>query len=330
MRASLRVAAAVVPRQNLAHHRNFAQWAVKKTKRKLRRVKVNLGAAASAPATPTEQKLPFSNGEQAVQWILEKAIRADDAHQSEFIDAIHTIVPSLQPVFERKPSHALIMAQMLEPEKAFEFRVPWTDDAGLSRVNRGYRVQYSSTLGPYMGGLRFQKELSHSTVKSLAFDNIFSNALCGTIGAAAGGSDFDPRDKSEAEIMRFCQSFMTGMVANVGVGAGKDLPGVGIGVGKREVSYLYGQYKRITHKADSKLLWGGNQVIPSPSLLFSSPLSLFSLSHPPPPIRSSQKRPAMAWHISLITSSRREASRSRMRAASSPAQGTSLSISRRS
>jgi glutamate dehydrogenase (NADP+) len=193
---------------------------------------------------------------------MERAIRADDMHQSEFIDAIHTIVPSLVPVFERKPSHALIMAQMLEPEKAFEFRVPWTDDAGLSRVNRGYRVQYSSTLGPYMGGLRFQKELSHSTVKSLAFDNIFSNALCGTIGAAAGGSDFDPRNKSEAEIMRFCQSFMTGMVANVGVGAGRDLPGVGIGVGKREVSYLYGQYKRITHMADSQLLWGGNQVFP--------------------------------------------------------------------
>lgn len=124
--------------------------------------------------------------------------RPDDSHQSDFVACVETLVPTLAPVFNRRPEYALVMRQLLEPEKCFEFRVPWTDDDGYSRVNRGYRVQYSSALGPYSGATYFNKQLTHSQVKAMAFDNIFSNALCGGLGAAAGGADFDPRNKSEA------------------------------------------------------------------------------------------------------------------------------------
>lgn len=136
------------------------------------------------------------------------------------------------------------------------------DDAGNNRVNRGYRVQFSSALGPYRGGLRFHKDMSHGTVKFLALDNVLRNALVGDYGGAAGGADFDPNGKSEDEVMRFCQSFMTELVNYIGPHS--DIPGPGVGVGQKEIGYMYGQYKRLKQLSAA----GGEGVISGGKILY--------------------------------------------------------------
>ena len=176
-------------------------------------------------------------------WLV---LSTDEQVDSRFLQATKMFLFSISPVFDRYPKYAWVMKQLLEPERAVQFRVPWVDDTGNHRVCRGYRVQFSSCLGPYMGTLRFHAATSHGTVKFLAFDNVFRNALGGEFGGAAGGADFDPIGKSETEIMRFCQSFMTEL-ANY-IGPNRDLPGPGVGVGQREIGYMFGQYKRLQNQ----------------------------------------------------------------------------------
>lgn len=172
------------------------------------------------------------------------------------------MIGSLGVVFDRMPKYAWIMKQMLEPERSITFRVPWIDDSGISRLNRGFRCQFSSALGPYVGGTAFSFRMNMSLMKSAAFDTTFSNALSGQkIGGAYGGADFNPYNKSETEIQRFCQSYMTELSKYIGPEV--DLPGLGEGVSATEIGYMYGQYKRINHHCGQfgqGLLWGGNPV----------------------------------------------------------------------
>lgn len=181
---------------------------------------------------------------------------------SEFLNVWEGTVNSLSGVFDRMPKYAWIMKQMLEPERTITFRVAWIDDAGISRTNRGYRVQYSSAMGPYEGGTTFNSSVSLSSMKAEAFDTTFTNALIPrSVGGAYGGADFNPYNKSETEIQRFCQSYMTEMSKYIGPDV--DLPGLGSGVGAPEIGYLYGQYKRINQhcgQLGKGLLWGGSPV----------------------------------------------------------------------
>jgi len=169
-----------------------------------------------------------------------------NAHETEFLQAAKEIIYSLAPVFEQHPEYvdAAILERIVEPERIIKFRVSWTDDNGKVQVNRGYRVQYNSAIGPYKGGLRFHPSVNESIIKFLGFEQIFKNSLTGQqIGGGKGGSDFDPKGKSNNEIMRFCQAFMTELYRHIGQDT--DVPAGDIGVGGREVGYLYGQYKRI-------------------------------------------------------------------------------------
>eukprot|EP00590_Aulacoseira_subarctica_P001373 CAMPEP_0172414154 /NCGR_PEP_ID=MMETSP1064-20121228/845_1 /TAXON_ID=202472 /ORGANISM="Aulacoseira subarctica , Strain CCAP 1002/5" /LENGTH=404 /DNA_ID=CAMNT_0013150685 /DNA_START=405 /DNA_END=1619 /DNA_ORIENTATION=+ len=165
----------------------------------------------------------------------------------------------LAPVFDRNPRYAFLAKQLLEPERFIQFRVAWIDDTGVVRTNRGYRVQYCSSLGPYEGSLNFGGHINAGIIKSLGFDTVFSHAITGfRIGGAVGGADVNPFDKSEAEIQRFCQSYMTELFKYVG--PDMDHPTIGMGVGEEEVGYLYGQYKRINIKSGScgkAFLYGG-------------------------------------------------------------------------
>ncbi|GMF46386.1 unnamed protein product [Phytophthora fragariaefolia] len=174
--------------------------------------------------------------------LTDEVIRRDP-NQAEYVQAVQNFVNSVVPVFERYPKYAWVMKTLMEPERVIQFRVPWIDDEGSSRVNRGFRVQFSSSLGPYMGGLRFHPETTHGIAKFLSFETIFRNALAGPYGGAHGGSDFNPMDKSESEIMRFCQSYMTEL-ANY-IGPHTDVPTSGVGVGPQEIGYMFGQYKRL-------------------------------------------------------------------------------------
>ncbi|MGX7030175.1 NADP-specific glutamate dehydrogenase [Vagococcus zengguangii] len=166
--------------------------------------------------------------------------------QTEYIQAVEEFLPTIAAYLEQNPqveAHNLLDV-LLEPERIIQFRVPWQDDQGKWQVNRGYRVQYNSAIGPYKGGLRFHPTVNLSIMKFLAFEQIFKNSLTGLpIGGGKGGSDFDPKGKSDAEIMRFCQSFMTELQKYIG--ADTDVPAGDIGVGHREIGYLYGQYKRL-------------------------------------------------------------------------------------
>ncbi len=170
------------------------------------------------------------------------------AYEPEFLEAAKRILETIAPIAEaneelyRKNS---LLERLVEPERIITFRVPWVDDAGKQQVNLGYRVQFSSAIGPYKGGLRFHPSVNQSILKFLGFEQIFKNSLTGLpIGGGKGGSDFDPKGKSDAEVMRFCQSFMTELCKYIG--ANIDVPAGDIGVGGREIGYLYGQYKRIT------------------------------------------------------------------------------------
>jgi glutamate dehydrogenase (NADP+) len=185
----------------------------------------------------------------------------------EFHQAVQEVFDSLGEVIERHPEYTgrAILDRICEPERQIIFRVPWVDDSGQVRVNRGFRVQFSSVLGPYKGGIRFHPTVSLDTIKFLGFEQIFKNALTGMpIGGAKGGSDFDPKGKSDNEIMRFCQSFMTELYRHIGEYT--DVPAGDIGVGGREIGYMFGQYKRITNRYESGVFtgkgvgWGGSLV----------------------------------------------------------------------
>ncbi len=190
------------------------------------------------------------------------------AHQPEFMQAVKEVVDSLGPVFERDPKYQQhnILERITEPERQLTFRVAWTDDKGRVQVNRGYRVQFNSAIGPYKGGLRFHPSVNQSILKFLGFEQIFKNSLTGlAIGGGKGGSDFDPKGKSDYEVMRFCQAFMIELTRIIGNTV--DIPAGDIGVGAREIGYMFGQYKHLTLKFDGVLtgkglLWGGSLVRP--------------------------------------------------------------------
>ncbi|OJX76702.1 NADP-specific glutamate dehydrogenase [Leifsonia sp. 71-9] len=198
--------------------------------------------------------------------LLDDVLRRN-AGEPEFHQAAREVFGSLGPVIDRHPRYAeaAVLERLTEPERQLIFRVPWTDDQGRVRVNRGFRVEFNSALGPYKGGLRFHPSVTLGTVKFLGFEQIFKNALTGLpIGGGKGGSDFDPKGKSDAEVMRFCQSFMTELYRHLGEHT--DVPAGDIGVGGREIGYLFGQYKRITNRYESGVLtgkgvgWGGSLV----------------------------------------------------------------------
>lgn len=173
-------------------------------------------------------------------------VKAKNAEQPEFIQAVTEVLQSLEPVIEAHPEYeeAALLERIVEPERVIMFRVPWVDDNGKVQVNRGFRVQFNSAIGPYKGGLRLHPSVNLGIIKFLGFEQIFKNSLTGLpIGGGKGGSDFDPKGKSDREIMAFCQSFMTELYRHIG--ADTDVPAGDIGVGAREIGYLYGQYKRI-------------------------------------------------------------------------------------
>lgn len=179
--------------------------------------------------------------------------------ESEFHQAVKEVIDTLGPVLRKYPQYAesKIIERICEPERQIIFRVPWQDDRGEVHINRGFRVEFNSALGPYKGGLRFHPSVYLGIVKFLGFEQIFKNALTGMpIGGAKGGSDFDPKGKSDGEVMRFCQSFMTELFRHLGEYT--DVPAGDIGVGAREIGFLFGQYKRITNRYESGVLTGKN------------------------------------------------------------------------
>ncbi|MGL4940296.1 MAG: NADP-specific glutamate dehydrogenase [Bifidobacterium asteroides] len=169
-----------------------------------------------------------------------------DGDQPEFLQAVREVFSSLEPVVERHPEYEAngVLERLVEPERAVKFRVAWTDDQGHVQVNRGYRIQFNSAIGPYKGGLRFHPTVTESVIKFLGFEQILKNSLTGLpMGGAKGGSDFDPKGRSDAEVMRFCQAFMTELQRHIGQFT--DVPAGDINVGSREIGYLFGQYKRV-------------------------------------------------------------------------------------
>ncbi len=180
--------------------------------------------------------------------VFEK-VQARDKNEPEFLQAVEEVLESLEPVVERHPEYEEtgLIERLVEPERIITFRVPWVDDNGKTQVNRGFRVQFNSAIGPYKGGLRFHPSVYQGIIKFLGFEQIFKNSLTGLpIGGGKGGSDFDPKGKSDAEVMRFCQSFMTELSKHIG--ADTDVPAGDIGVGGREIGYMYGQYKRLRNE----------------------------------------------------------------------------------
>jgi len=180
-----------------------------------------------------------------------------NANEPEFLQTVEEVLTSLAPVVEAHPEYekAGLLERMVEPERTIEFRVAWVDDAGKVNVNRGYRVQYNGAIGPYKGGLRFAPSVNLSVIKFLGFEQTFKNSLTTLpMGGAKGGSDFDPRGKSDAEIMRFCQSFMTELYRHIGPDI--DVPAGDLGVGGREVAYMYGQYRRIRGAFENGVITG--------------------------------------------------------------------------
>jgi len=176
-----------------------------------------------------------------------EGLKARNAHESEFIQAATEILDSISPVFDKHPEYeaAGLLERFVEPERVIMFRVPWIDDQGKAQVNRAYRVQYNSAIGPYKGGIRLHPSVNLGILKFLGMEQILKNSLTGLpIGGGKGGCDFDPKGKSDNEVMRFCQSFMTELFKYVG--ADTDVPAGDIGTGAREIGYMYGQYKRIT------------------------------------------------------------------------------------
>ena len=195
-------------------------------------------------------------------------IKNRDPGEREFHQAVHEVVESVKPVLDRSPEYrkAAVLERITEPERVILFRVPWMDDQGQVHVNRGYRIQMNSAIGPYKGGLRFHPSVNLSILKFLAFEQVFKNALTTlAMGGGKGGSDFDPKGKSDAEVMRFCQSFMTELAGHIGPNT--DIPAGDIGVGAREIGFLFGQYKRLRNEftgvlTGKSLGWGGSLIRP--------------------------------------------------------------------
>lgn len=191
-----------------------------------------------------------------------------DPHEREFHQAVTEVLESIQPVLDKNPQYGreAILERIVEPERVILFRVPWIDDQGQVRVNRGFRIQMSSAIGPYKGGLRFHPSVNLSILKFLAFEQVFKNALTSLpMGGGKGGSDFDPKGKSDGEVMRFCQSFMAELFQYIGPNT--DVPAGDIGVGAREIGYLFGMYKKLAREftgvlTGKSLNWGGSLIRP--------------------------------------------------------------------
>ena len=199
--------------------------------------------------------------------LLDKVI-AKNPGEKEFHQAVTEVLESLEPVMEKHPEYmdAKILERIIEPDRQVMFRVAWTDDKGKVQVNRGYRVEFNSAIGPYKGGLRFHPSVNLSILKFLGFEQVFKNSLTGLpMGGGKGGSDFDPKGKSDAEVMRFCQSLMNELYRHIGPNT--DVPAGDIGVGGREIGFMFGQYRKITNRFESVLTgkginWGGSLIRP--------------------------------------------------------------------
>ena len=197
-----------------------------------------------------------------------KVIKARDPNEKEFHQAVEEVVESVKPVLDRNPQYREngILERLVEPERVIMFQVPWVDDEGQVQVNRGYRIQMSSVIGPYKGGLRFHPSVNLSILKFLAFEQVFKNALTTlAMGGGKGGSDFDPKGKSDNEVMRFCQSFMMELFRHIGPNT--DVPAGDIGVGAREIGYLFGMYRKLANEftgvlTGKSLGWGGSLIRP--------------------------------------------------------------------
>src|SRR5690349_18356590 len=202
-----------------------------------------------------------------IQEVLE-IVSKRNRNEPEFLQAVTEVLESIRPVIDRskKLRDARILERLVEPERMIQFRVPWIDDKGQIQVNRGFRVQMNSALGPYKGGLRFHPTVYAGIIKFLAFEQVFKNSLTGLpMGGGKGGSDFDPKGKSDREVMRFCQSFMTELFRHIGPNT--DVPAGDIGVGGREIGYMFGQYKRLRNEFTGVLTgkglnWGGSLIRP--------------------------------------------------------------------
>ena len=196
------------------------------------------------------------NTKEYVESVYQQVLKRNSG-EAEFHQAVKEVLNSLIPVFEKHPEYIKqgILERIVEPDRQIMFRVPWVDDEGNVKVNRGFRVQFNNSIGPYKGGLRFHPSVNLSIIKFLGFEQIFKNSLTGLpIGGGKGGSDFDPKGKSDAEIMRFCQSFMAEL--NKYIGQDIDVPAGDIGVGGREIGYLYGYYKKIRSASEAGVLTG--------------------------------------------------------------------------
>src|SRR5215468_3032750 len=205
--------------------------------------------------------------EEYIKDVLNLA-RAKNPAEPEFLQAVQEVLETLGPALKKHPEYqkARLLERFIEPERVLMFRVPWVDDAGQIQVNRGYRVQMNSAIGPYKGGLRFHPSVRLGLLKFLAFEQVFKNSLTTLpMGGAKGGADFDPKGKSDAEVRRFCQSFMTELHRHIGQFT--DIPAGDIGVGGREIGFLFGQHKRITGEFTGVLTgkgygWGGSLIRP--------------------------------------------------------------------
>jgi glutamate dehydrogenase (NADP+) len=210
----------------------------------------------------------MSNKYQAEIDAFMDRVKATNGHEKEFLQAVHEVAEAVIPVIEETPKYkaAKILDRIVEPERTIIFRVSWLDDNGNVQVNRGYRVEFNSAIGPYKGGLRFHPSVNLSILKFLGFEQIFKNSLTTLpMGGGKGGSDFDPKGKSDNEVMKFCQSFMTELSRHIG--ADTDVPAGDIGVGGREIGYMFGQYKRIRNEFTGVLTgkarnWGGSLIRP--------------------------------------------------------------------
>ena len=202
-----------------------------------------------------------------VQEVIDIVSRRN-AGEPEFLQAVREVLESLEPVMTRhkKYQDARILERIVEPERQIIFRVPWQDDQGRVQVNRGFRIEFNSAIGPYKGGLRFHPSVNVSILKFLGFEQVFKNSLTTLpMGGGKGGSDFDPKGKSDSEVMRFCQSFMTELQRHIGPDT--DVPAGDIGVGGREIGYMFGQYKRLRNEftgvlTGKGLKWGGSLIRP--------------------------------------------------------------------
>ena len=197
-----------------------------------------------------------------------ESVKMNHGHEAEFLQAVEEVAEAVIPYIEENPKYkkAKVLERLVEPERTILFRVPWIDDQGEVQINRAYRVEFNSAIGPYKGGLRFHPSVNLSILKFLGFEQIFKNSLTTLpMGGGKGGSDFDPKGKSDNEVMRFCQSFMTELARHIGPDT--DVPAGDIGVGGREIGYMFGQYKRLRNEFTGVLTgkgrnWGGSLIRP--------------------------------------------------------------------